>query len=137
MGWPRADKAIRWNGEEFELRCNTCLEYWSLTDEFWRVGRGGGLSRCRACANDASRESTRRRVATSRAMNERIAWQKRLARIKADPTLLAQYRERTRKATRRWSEKHRDELAAKQRERYVQKIGRELIAGIGRPRRAA
>lgn len=50
---PYRVRGVRWNGMDFEMRCDACASnssttiYWPLTLEFWNPTHG--LRRCRAC----------------------------------------------------------------------------------------
>jgi hypothetical protein len=50
----------------FEGKCNSCVEWWPITDEFWYPRQG--MSRCRACINVSQRRGARRKRAMDAAL---------------------------------------------------------------------
>ncbi len=119
---------VRWRPDVgFELRCPRCAEkkvasFWPLTDEFWDKNR---MSSCRACERERQRDAKRLRYQTDPAfrarmvatvaeyrhgdvVGKRTAYNRaRWIVIKSDPLLLAQERERTRRAQRAYRERQR------------------------------
>lgn len=109
---------VRWRPDVgFELRCPRCAEkrmacFWPLTDEFWDKHR---MSRCRACERERQATQKRERYHGNPAFRRRMLTvvreyrmdnpdkrrtynQARWLVIKSDPILLANERERTRRA---------------------------------------
>lgn len=110
--------AVRWRDDVgWELRCPRCVErkvacFWPLTDEFWDRRR---MSRCRACEKARQRDQKRHRYQTDPVARERMIASSRTYHadnpgkrtaynrakwvvIKGDPILLANERERVRRA---------------------------------------
>jgi hypothetical protein len=50
----------------YEGKCNSCVEWWPLTDEFWYPRQG--MARCRACVNVSQRRAARRSRAETAAI---------------------------------------------------------------------
>jgi hypothetical protein len=42
----------------YEGKCNSCVDWWPLTDEFWYPRQG--MARCRACINETQARGARR-----------------------------------------------------------------------------
>lgn len=131
---------IRWRPDtEFELRCSACCEWWPLTTEFWTTFRG--FRRCRACFAERRRTGERLRqayVASPGAVERRrVRDNERKAAERRDPAKRPALLERQRETQRAYYERRKGDVLARRRAAYVERVGHEPRAGIGRPRVAA
>lgn len=104
----RHHSTVRHRSEGFELRCETCGEYWPLTLEFWSPPHG--MTRCKGCRRTDARHrmSEYRRTPRGKAYQQDYTKNYRPAKrraLRSDPVIGDEIRAYNREWMRRWREK--------------------------------
>ena len=103
---------VRVREDEYELKCDYCLEWWPIGDECW--DKKHGWRQCRACIRErvARRIAERREDPEVRARDRAASKANREAKMAADPDYL-------RRTQREWYRRNAESQRAKRRERYA------------------
>lgn len=119
---------VRYRDDEFEAKCDYCLEWWPLTAEFWDTHHG--FRRCYTCIKEQKAEYERRirQDPEVRARHKAVSDANRAAKKAADP-------EYAKAAQHAWYVRNAERERAKRRARYAaQKAARgEQVRHYGPP----
>lgn len=98
-------------GDEPELRCPHCDEWWPLTDEFWRLN---AWDRCRSCKQEADRLRAAIRRLDPDYQKRSAEYQRRYRHYvkRTAPGLLEAYDRERRARKREWLREYRSKEAA-------------------------
>ena len=122
-------EGVRFRDDEFEAKCDYCLEWWPLDREYWDIHHG--FRKCYACIRDqkAAYMARRREDPAARARDRAANAANRVAKRAADP-------EHAKRVQHDWYVRNAERERAKRRARYAaQKAARgETVRHYGPPK---
>ena len=122
-------EGVRFRDDEFEAKCDYCLEWWPLDLDYWLPSHG--FRKCHACIRDQKTAymARRRQDPEVRARDRAVSTANRAAKTAADP-------DHAKRVQHEWYVRNAERKRAKRRARYAeQKAARgETVRHYGPPK---